>query len=265
MKDFLIIAPFNGVFFAFLALNIALALLALKLLKNKPTDTKRRFLTRLYIFVFLVFVAYKLLLPLDAEYMQIYKDTWGSFTYLNELPLNPCNVTLLVLPFAMRSMKRPLLCFCFFAGILGPIMALVMPITGFSGYSLWSIHVFGYYFTHFAILMAPILLLGFGLYAPRCRDTFSFAVIMILLAAAAYGVDVLLRKTGLVPSANYFFCIDHENNPVLMLFHRLIPLPYFCVMPGLAILIPACLGITGVYNLCKRVFSGKAQRSAALR
>lgn len=257
MKDFLVIEPFNGVFFGFLALMLALALLTIRLFRAKPEETRRRLVMGIYIFMFGVFVAYKLLLPLDAPYMQIYKETWGDFTYLNELPLNPCNVTLVVLPFAVLTMKRPLLCFCFFAGLLGPIMALVTPITGFSGYSLWSIHVFGYYFTHFAILMAPLLLTGLGLYRPEYKDTLSFAVMMLLAAAVAYGVNMLLRVTGLVPSANYFFTIDDENNPILMLFHKLIPLPYFCVIPGLGILAPACLGITALHKLWGRLFRGE--------
>lgn len=263
MKDILIIAPFNGVFFACLVLSIALTLLAVRRLSGKSMDDRRSFVRGFYIFIIGVYVVYKLLLPLDREYMDIYLKTWGEFTYLNELPFNPCNVALILLPLAVRTMKRPLLCFCFFDGLLGPLLSLVMPITGFSGYSLCSIHVFGYYFTHFAILMAPLLLAGLGLYEPEYRDTLTFAISMVACAAIAYGINVLLRVTELVPSANYFFTIDDESNPVLMLFHKLVPLPFFCVLPGLGILIPASLGITGLCKLLLKRRAREKERSAS--
>lgn len=248
MKNSFIVSPFNGPFFVILGLHLAFALVLIFLFRSKPEKTRRKLVGWLYVFVFVAFIVYKLLLPLDAEYMAVYDSTWGGFTYLNELPLNPCNITLMLVPLAMLTMKRSLLSFCFYAATFGPLMSLVVPITGFDGYSLFSIHMIGYYFTHVMLFMVPLLLVALRLYTPKARDVLSFAKILLLLGFIVFLIDIFLRRSGLCPAANYFFCFEDEGNPVLILFHKIIPIPFLCVVPGLLLSLPAGLVLTGIYR-----------------
>ncbi len=252
MRDLLIVNPFNWVYFAMIAGHLLATFLLIKKYKNCEEDVRRKFVARLYVITFIVFVLYKALLPLDKGYMAIYPENWGEFTYWNELPFNLCNVTLLFLPVAMWTKNRTITTFCFFGGTFGPLLSLLMPLTGFAGYSLLTIHVAGYYFTHLVILMAPIFLLGLDLYKPKYKDVPKFMLALVCVGAVMFVVNLILRKTGLCPKSNYFFTIDQENNPLLEMLYRWIPIPFVYTLPIAPVFGAVAAAITAVYNLFSR-------------
>ena len=65
---------------------------------------------------------------------------------------------MILIPIAVLTNRRPLMSFCFFVGPLGALMALVMPGTGFDGYSILLPRMLGYYGTHFMVITAGFAL-----------------------------------------------------------------------------------------------------------
>ena len=133
------------------------------------------------------------------------------------------------------------MCFSFFLGPLGALMALVMPGNGFSGYSLLLPRMLGYYGTHFMIVIEGLALVSFGLFRPRFRDLPRAVLAMLAISFCIFLINLLLRWSGLHPKANYFFTVETEGNFLLEIFHRWIPLPFLYALP--------CLAILGVYML----------------
>ena len=233
-----IIRPFNGVFFAVFAAFLALLVAASLLLRGKREAVRRRVIILASLFTMLGFLVYKGFLSVDREYSEL-TAAMGGFNWWGELPLQLCNINMLLIPIAVHWNKRPLMSFCFFVGALGALMAVMMPGVGFSDCSLLLPRAIGYYGTHFAIIVEALALVPFGLYRPRFRDLPVTALALLLVALCACGVSLLLRATGLHPGANYFFSVETEGNPILELFHRWLPAPFLYLLP--------CMAILGVY------------------
>ncbi len=181
------------------------------------------------------FFLYKYALSRDADFNVITAEL-GGFNWWGELPLQLCNINLLLIPVAVLTGRRPLLSFCFFIGPLGALMALVMPSTGFDGYSLLLPRMIGYYGTHFVVLIAALAIGTFGLYRPKLGDLPLMVLTVFVVALVIFGFNMLLRAAGLHPRANYFFSVETEGNPLLELFRRWIPCPFLYLLPSIVIL-----------------------------
>ncbi len=246
-----IMHPFNGVFFACFALFLLLLALAGVLLRGKSERTKKTVLVAACVLTLLGFFVYKYFLSIDAEFHEA-TAAMGGFNWWGELPLQLCNINMLLIPIAVLTNRRALMSFCFFVGPLGALMALVMPGTGFDGYSILLPRMLGYYGTHFMVVIEALALAVFGLYRPRFRDLPGTIAALLAVSLAVFGVNVLLRATGLHPKANYFFSMETEGNPVLELFYRFVPYPYLYELPSFLILIPYMLLITAGFALADR-------------
>ena len=117
-------------------------------------------------------------------------------------------------------------------------MAILMPSTGFSGYSLLLPRMLGFFFTHYMVFIESIALASFGLYKPTFREIPKTLLTTVIVSFAVFLINMILRKTGLGPKANYFFSVETEGNPVLEIFHKMIPVPYLFLLPALLILGP---------------------------
>ena len=113
--DFWIMRPFNGLFFAVLAFFLLLLIVSSLLLKNKSEKTRQTVLIAASIVTVIGFLAYKYLLSQDVEFNALTADM-GGFNWWGELPLNLCNINMILLPIAVYTKKRPLLSFCVFFG-----------------------------------------------------------------------------------------------------------------------------------------------------
>lgn len=237
-NNFWILKPFNplfiGVFLAFVAL-LALASLALR---KKPEKTRQTALVAACVVTFVGFFVYKYALSLDSEYNTITAQM-GGFNWWGELPLQLCNISMILIPIAVLAKNRPLMCFGFFIGPLGALMALAMPGNGFDGYSLLLPRMLGFYGTHFMIVIEGWALVAFGLFRPRFSDIPKAVLTLVLLALAVFGINMLLRWSGLHSKANYFFSVETEGNPLLELFHSWIPVPFLYLIP--------CIGVLAIY------------------
>ena len=238
-----IMHPFNGVFFACFAPFLLLLVLAGVCLRGKSERTKKTVLVTACVLTLLGFFVYKYFLSIDAEFNEV-TASMGGFNWWGELPLQLCNINLILIPIAVLTNRRALMSFAFFVGPLGALMALVMPGTGFDGYSILLPRMLGYYGTHFMVIIEALALAVFGLYRPRFRDLPGTIAALLVVSLAVFGFNMLLRTTGLHPKANYFFSVETEGNPVLDLFYSRIPYPWLYELPSILILLPYMLIIT---------------------
>ena len=251
-----IIRPFNPVFCAVFAGFILLLVAAGLLLRGKSDRTKRTVIVVACALTLIGFFVYKYCLSIDAEFDRLTADM-GGFNWWGELPFQLCNINMILIPIAVLLDSRPLMSFCFFLGPLGALMALVMPGTGFDGYSLLLPRMLGYYGTHFMIVIEALALAEFGLFRPRFRDLPKTFLAIFLIALAVFGFNMLLRVTGLHPKANYFFSVETEGNFLLEMFHNWIPVPFLYLLPSFAILLVYASVIILGFDLADRIKGGK--------
>ncbi len=239
---------FNGVFICF----ILILIIASVLLRNKSESTKQMTLVIACICTMIGFVVYKYYLSLDKEFNIITADM-GGFNWWGELPLQLCNINMLLIPVAVMTKNRALSSFSFFVGPLGAMMALMMPSAGFSGYSIFLPRMLGYYGTHFMIVIEGLALVTFGLFKPRLADLPKSIAAVIIIAFVVFLFNLFLRWTGLFPKANYFFSIETEGNFLLEMFHKWIPVPFLYLLPSIVILGAYMLIITIPFELIERL------------
>ena len=243
--------PFNAlyltVFGAFILLLVFLSLI----LRGKSEKAKSAVLLALCFITLVGFVLYKAFMSRDGSYAVLTAEM-GGFNWWGELPLQLCNINMLLIPIAVLKKNRTLMSFSFFVGPLGALMALVMPANGFDGYSLLLPRMLGYYGTHFMILVEGLALAAFGLFRPRLRDLPRTVLTILLIAFAAFLFNLLLRWTGLHPKANYFYSVETEGNFLLEIFHRWIPVPFLYLLPSVLILVPYMLLVTVPFEAAER-------------
>ena len=254
--DFWVIRPFNTVFLITFAAFLLLLLAASILLRGKRESTRQTVLVIACLATLVGFFFYKYYLSQDADFNVITADM-GGFNWWGELPLQLCNINMILIPIAVLKKSRPLMSFCFFLGPLGALMALAMPGNGFSGYSLLLPRMLGYYGTHFMIVIEGLAIVCFGLYRPRFRDLPRTVVAALLIAFGVFVINMLLRWSGLHPKANYFFSVETEGNALLELFHSWIPVPFLYLLPCIVILGVYMALVTGAFAIADRVRARK--------
>ena len=243
--------PFNTLFIAVFAAFILLLVITSLILRGKSERTKSAVLIAACVITLIGFVVYKYCLSLDSDYNVITAEM-GGFNWWGELPLQLCNINMLLIPIAVLKKNRPLMCFGFFLGPLGAMMALAMPGNGFDGYSLLLPRMLGYYGTHFMIVIEGLALVTFGLFRPKLRDLPRAILTALLITFAVSIINMLLRWSGLHPRANYFFSVETEGNPLLEIFHSWIPIPFLYLLPSTLILGVYMLVITIPLELADR-------------
>ena len=234
-NSFWIIRPLNAPFLILLAAFFALLAAASLALRGRSEMTRRVALISACAVTAVGFFFYKYFLSVDEAYDAI-TATVGGFNWWGELPLQLCNVNMILIPIAVLKRNRPLMCFGFFIGPLGALMALLIPGNGFEGYSLLLPRMLGYYGTHLMLVIEGWALVTFGLFKPRFSDLPKAVLTLVLLAFAIFLIDMLLRWTGLHPRANYFFAVETECNALLEIFWKWIPLPFLYLIPCIGIL-----------------------------
>ena len=235
----MIVEPFNGTFlFVFGIMTLIYVALAV-IFRKKSEKTRRTVVISIYLFGLLLFIVYKIFLARDTAYSEICAAAGkGEFSWWLELPLQLCNINLLMIPVAVLTMKRPLLSFAFFVGPLGAFFALAMPGIGFEAYSLLLPRIFFYYVTHFMVFLGGPALAMFGLYKPRFKDTLPTALMLLAVTFVIFLINELLIVTRANVYANYFFTMNTEGNAILDLCWKLIPVPFLYELPLILILLP---------------------------
>ena len=251
-QDFWIMRPLNLLFFITFASFVLLLVLASVLLHNQSKKTRETVLVTACVMTLLGFFVYKYYLSIDSEY-NIITAGMGGFNWWGELPLQLCNINMILIPVTVLRNSKPLKCFCFFLAPLGAMMALLMPGNGFDGYSLLLPRMLGYYGTHFMIVIEGLALVCFGLYRPKFRDLPRAALATLLIAFCVFLINLLLRWSGLHPKANYFFSVETEGNFLLEIFYRWLPYPFLYLLPSIVILGVYMVLVTFPFALADRL------------
>ena len=250
-SDFWIIKPFNTIFNLTALAFLLVLVIASLLLRGKDEKTKGTVLVSACLVTLVGFFFYKYFLSLDSDFNEI-TASMGGFNWWGELPLQLCNINMILIPIAVLKKSRPLMCFGFFLGPLGAMMALIMPGTGFGGYSLLLPRMLGYYGTHFMVVIEGLALVTFGLFRPKLRDLPRAVLAALLIALGIFLINMLLRWSGLHPKANYFFSVETEGNFLLELFYSWLPYPFLYLLPSIVILGTYMLLITVPFELADR-------------
>ena len=247
-ESFWILRPFNPIYLCTFAFFIALLVISSILLKNRSERTRSIVLCTACIITAVGFFVYKYFLSIDVEYDQVAYAAMGGFNWWGELPLHMCNINMLIIPIAVWRKNRALMSFSFYTGTLGATMALLMPSMGFAGYPIFMPRMIGFWGTHFMVLIEAIAIVAYGLYRPNFKDIPKTILTVVIVTFCIFLIDVFIRTTGLNPRANYFFAMETEGNPVLEIFHRLIPIPFVYEIPCLLIMAPyMCLVTLGFH------------------
>ncbi len=252
-ESFWIMRTFNPLFFATFGAFIALLVIASLILKNRSEKTKKIVLITACVLTFVGFFIYKYFLSIDAEYDKLVIETRGGFSWWAELPLQLCNINMILIPIAVATKFRPLMSFSFFLAPLGALMALLSPAVGFDGYSIWLPRMLGFYGTHFMIIIEGLALATFGFYRPKFKDFPKTILTLVILLLVITGVNLLLIKTGLYERANYFFTMEHEGISILKLFWSWIPVPVLYLLPGSVILLTYMSLVTAPFAIAEKI------------
>lgn len=151
---------------------------------------------------------------------------WGS--PLEYLPLHLCSINAMLLPFAVltrsKTLSNLLLVWC-----LGALVALI------ANFEMAETELFGvafnfYFFPHVFEFGIPVLLFKLGLTKkdPECIG--STLTITMFLYTLVHLLNVVINRycaaVGNGIRVNYMFSVE-ATNPLVALFHRVIPLAYW--------------------------------------
>lgn len=251
-----ILEPFNAVYCVFVGTVFAAMAVFTCLLRKKGPQTRRKVMVIFTSVIALLLLAYKFTYRLDAEFMRDYHLYWGEYTIFNELPFNPCNIVLLLLPAALWKKNDYLLSYCVFMGLIATALAVTMPQQGYAGYSFYKLHTFGFFLLHSLGVALPAAVIALGLYVPKYRDILKSLVVLLITTAFCLLLSLALRKSGLCAAANYSFTMDPEGNPFLEWCYRLIPVRGLYLLLTLTVYCPCCALLTFFYDLAVRARRG---------
>lgn len=162
---------------------------------------------------------------------------WDAPLYY--LPLHLCSINAMMLPFAVltrnKTLGNLLLVWC-----LGALAAIVL------NYEMVSVEVFSwtfffYYFPHVMEFGIPILLFRLGLVEKDHRCIGSTMAITMLIYTAVHGINKLINSQGWA-EVNYMFSIE-PTNPLVALFHKVIPYEYWYMYMVLPIVLVYLLAV----------------------
>lgn len=213
-----------------------------------PIPVRQYLLAALCAVNIVLFFIYKYLISKDKEYEEIYYAETG-FSWWYELPLHLCNINMFTCLIGALTRIPQIMGFTFFVGPIGALMAILMPDKVFNNYSFTYPRMWGYYLTHFSIVMNCFLLFGLKLYFPEYFHLMPTLLFTIELSFAAFVINLILRKSGIAPKANYFYSIDAEENKVLELFQKWIPISYLYLIPAFAVLLIYMYAVTFLLHL----------------
>lgn len=242
----MIIQSFNLVHIIFLLCQPILIVLCYFLFRNRSYKFKRYMFMGVAIFNFIYFIVYKLWLYLDPAF---------HFNIWNELPLQLCNINIILLFFAMLFDNKTLMSFVAVIGSVGAVMAMAFPDVNFVGVPFFSLRCIGFYGTHMIIFVSSISLMTLGMYKPTFKSIPLLLLVITIIATVIFSFNVIMRVTQVYPECNYFYTYGMPGNAIFDLFWKLIPIPLLTLLPSLLILlayISLLIGITKLIEIFKK-------------
>lgn len=161
---------------------------------------------------------------------------------VQELPLHLCSFNAMVLPVAVFTRNKTL-GNLLLVWSLGALSALVLPFE-LVNTRLLSWEFFFYFFPHVVECGIPILLFRLGLVKKDPKCILSTVGISMAVYTVTHGINLwingleLMNRDGNRIAVNYMFTLGAGNNPLVALFCRVIPAPYwhmYLVIPILVV------------------------------
>ena len=175
---------------------------------------------------------------------------------LEYLPLHLCSLNAMILPVAVMTRSK-ILSNLLLLWSLGSFIALPL------NYSVASCDVFSwtfffYYFPHVMECVIPILLFALGLVKLDIKCILSTISITMAAYTLIHFVNVgintycvenaITDHAGSIIQVNYMFSISPDN-PLLALFHSIIPSPYWYMYLAIPVAVVYLGGIYGTHHL----------------
>lgn len=255
MGEKLVIKPYNSVFLIILIACIIILILGSIYLNRKSKKTREIVLSIFCLVLLVIYFIYKYEVSQDTAYAQLCLEAGtgsGEFNIASYLPLHLCNINLWLIPVAVLTRNKYLKAFPFYLGSIGALMALSSPGLGYSGYSLLLPRMWGFYITHYGVLMASLALVTLGLFKPTYKMIPKSLLFIEGINFAVFLVNLFLIYTGIYKYANFMFSISTSGNPILNIFYNILPVPFLYQNLLVVLLIPYMLIVTALYNLvCK--------------
>lgn len=196
-------------------------------LKNKSDKTKTIALYILSSISIVLFVAYKIDMSLH----------YRGFRWVENLPLQLCNINILLIPIALATKSKTLSSFLFYVGVLGALVGVLMFDVYFIGRRAFSFPVIIYFFYHSILIVFPILMVAFKKYIPKFNDIWKSLGILSALLFLTHLVNLSLNSIFMIETVNYFYTLGMPGNPIMDLLWSIIPVPALFYLP----LFPAIL------------------------
>ncbi len=169
----------------------------------------------------------------ELTYLLIYK--WSlrffreNYSPWNELPCYLCNLSTLISIIASGLDLHYLQCFCLTVGVLGTMLAFLMPDGPNADLPLFSLNALGFYGYHAMLLVSCLSYHALEICTVRFSDIPVIMLITLISLIAAHCTNSWLRRS-ILPTANYIFTYDPDNF-VLKAAFRLLPLRFFYLLP----------------------------------
>lgn len=235
-----IMRPFNSTFWLCFIFFAMLLVFSTLILKNKDIKIRKTIFVSACILTLIGFFIYKYFLSIDAEYDKL-RSFIGGFNWFGELPLHMCNVNMILMPIAVLFDNKKLMIISFYLAPLGAFMALIMPGSGFINASIFEPRMIGYYGTHFMIMIEGIALVTYDFFKPTIKEIPRTIISTWFLTLGIHLINLAMRYSHLYDRANYFYTVETEQNFLLDIFYKFIPIPFLYLSP--------CVIILGIYML----------------
>ncbi len=195
---------------------------------------------------------------------------WGF--PLEYLPLHMCSIHALLLPATVLSKNRILgsltLLWC-----LGAVLALIVN-TGQAAFLIPSTTFFFFYIPHTLEAAVPVLLFSLG----HIRFDFRTIPITVAVTMGIYTLvhianlflnrfvqaNGILNYFGEIAQINYMFSLSPEGNPLLELFWKIIPHPYWYMYMSIPLILAYFALIWAITRIAARMKREKGASELAV-
>ena len=206
--------------------SVLIIIVVLWAFRNKSQSSRYRFLYALSVINFI------------AYFWNWLNFVWRSDHVLTLLPLQLCDIAVILIPIGLVTKKEAIMDFVFYICALGALGAILFVGSDYAQSYSWM--TISFYIFHFTIFLIPLLMSAWGFYAlkPSVKKAAMLTVVVLATGAVLYWFSLYLNATFHV-KANYFFTIKDLGapiNPALAFFASIIPYDYFYLLFAFPIL-----------------------------
>lgn len=255
--------PFNLTHLLCVLCSVAIIVLLTALFRDKSEKTRRLVVLICCGFNAILYIIYKIVLASGVDYLS---ENGYTFTILSELPFQLCNISIFLVPIAVLLKKDKLLSYGFYLAVIGALMTTLFPEPEFQGICIAKFPIYGYYFTHYHIIINGILLVTLKLFKPSFKVLPFLNIILLAFAIVAFLINLLFNTcfidTSVNPAANYFFTWEPADISILEVFYKWIPVRFLYLIPAIAILNAYCSVVTLPFYLYERKYKNPELKEA---